>query len=601
MRACCDIEPSPRSPQHNATAVAMEIFTGIAVSPGVAIAEVVVFDAEELRIPQRSVAKVEIDSEVIRLDEAITRSVADLDVQHATVREELGHDVADVFSWHKGVLQDKGLRRNMVKLIEERCYSAAYAACTVMRNQQRRFMQMSDPLLAERIRDVQDIERRLLRNILGASGEDLAHLSREIILVSHDLSTSQTARLSTTKVAGVALDVGGPTSHTAILLRSWGKPAVLGLNNLSGSVSGGDTVIVDGVNHLVIVNPDAAKLKEYEARRDRFSQIAGELGNLRDLPSVTQDGVEVELLINIEYPKESAAVAKKGADGIGLYRTEFLYLRDSEPDEDEQYQAYKDAIEGAGGAPVTIRTFDLGADKVTQSKRFEPERNPMLGNRSIRFSLQNLEMFKIQLRAILRASASGPLRVMFPLLTSLIELRQAKMTLLDAMEDLEESGIAFNRDIEVGMMMETPAAASQAREFTREVSFVSIGTNDLIQYVLAADRGNERVARYYSASHPAVIRTVRDIIRTCRRASVDCSLCGEMAGEPIYTLLLLGLGLRKFSMAPNNVPEIKKVIRTCTLSKAERVAKRALSFDTDTQVTNYLRNEMKKLLPDDPV
>jgi len=579
----------------------MQILTGIAVSPGVAIAEAVVLDAEELRIPRRTVDASETASEVRKLKEAIAVSIRDLEEQRAGVRDRLGHDAAEVFNWHIGVLKDVPLERDVIALIESKRYSAEYATSTFMRSQQRRFLQMTDPLLAERIRDVQDIERRLLRNLLGASGEDLAHLSQEVILVSHDLTTSQSARLAETKLAGVALDVGGPTSHTAILLRSWGRPAVVGLTNLAGVVSGGDLLIVDGVNHMVIVNPDEDTLAEYRGRQADFARLTDELDSLLDLPAVTQDNETIELLANIEYPREVATSIRKGAVGVGLYRTEFLFLRDREPDEEEQYLAYRAAIDGADGRTVTIRTFDLGADKITQGKHFEPERNPMLGNRSLRYSLQNLEMFKVQLRAILRAAIGGKVRLMFPLVTSLIEFRQAKMTLRDAMEDLEEAGVPFERDIEVGMMLETPAAASQCREFVREVSFVSIGTNDLIQYLLAADRGNERVSRYYTPSHPAVVRTLRDVIRTCKRGGVPCSICGEMAGEPMYTLLLIGLGLRSLSMAPNNIPEIKKLIRSCTLARAERVARRALTFETDGQVTNYLRSETLKILPDDPI
>ena len=579
----------------------MQILTGIAVSPGVAIAEAVVLDAEELRIPRRTVATEEKPSEIERIDQAIAKSIDDLRCQREDVRGQLGHDAADVFNWHIGVLEDRAFRGSIVELIETKAYAAAYATSTVMRNHQRRFMKMTDPVLAERIRDVQDIERRLLRNLLGSGGEDLAHLAKEVVLVAHDLSMSQTAQLTETKVVGVALDVGGPTSHTSILLRTWGRPAVVGLKNLSSLVSGGDLLIVDGVNRLVVTNPDDATLHQYRDQQARYVQLTSELELIRDLPAVTQDDVHVHLMANIEYPDEAEVCREKGADGIGLYRTEFLFLGETMPDEDAQHRAYRQAIAGAQGKPVTIRTFDLGADKITQQRSVEREPNPMLGNRSIRYSLQNLDMFKVQLRAILRAATEGHVRLMFPLITSLLELRQAKMSLLDAREDLEEAGIPFGRDIEVGMMIETPAAAVQCREFAREVQFVSIGTNDLIQYMLAVDRGNERVSPYYSPTHPAVVRAIRDVIRTCARAGVDCSLCGEMAGEPLYTLLLIGLGLRSLSMAPSNIPEVKKLIRACTIAQAQRVARRALTFDTDRQVTNYLRAETKKILPDDPI
>lgn len=302
---------------------------------------------------------------------------------------------------------------------------------------------------------------------------------------------------------------------------------------------------------------------------------------------------------NIEFPHEARVCRDKGAAGIGLYRTEFLYLRsEAEPTEAEHYEAYRQVVKDMGNRPVTIRTLDLGADKYTRAQALDPERNPFLGLRSIRYCLQNLDMFKVQLRAILRASAEGDVRLMFPLICSLMELRQAKMALGDAIEDLEETGVPFRRDLPVGIMVETPAAALQIRELLSEVDFVSIGTNDLIQYTLAVDRNNERVASLYTASHPAVLHLLKDIVRQAARARVPCSLCGEMAGEPTYVLFLLGIGLRRFSMAPSDIPEIKKIIRSTTIAHAERVAKRALSFDTDRQVSNYLRDEVRKIAPE---
>jgi len=580
----------------------MEILTGTAVCPGVAVAEAVVLEAEDYRIPQRTVVPEEVAAELATLETALTSAVDELQRQYDEWASHAGKDAADVFRWHIGVLQDARLRNEVEALIKKKRHSAAYATSTVMRSQQRRFLQMSDPLLAERIRDVQDIERRLLRHILGESREDLAHLSQPVILIAHDLTPSQTAHLGTTKAVGLALDAGGPTSHTAILLRALGRPAVIGVEDISTRVSGGDLVIVDGTNQLVIVSPDEATLAEYRAKEQSYFRLTDELGHLRDLPAVTRDGTRIMLLGNIEFPEESAHCLEKGADGIGLYRTEFLFLSSrGEPSEEEQHLAYRTAIEGAQGCPITIRTFDLGADKYTQEKSYEQEPNPMLGLRSIRYSLQHLDMFKVQLRAILRASPLGEVRLMFPLIVSLMELRQAKMTLHDAMEDLEEEGTPFTRNIVVGMMMETPAAAMQCEQFVREVEFVSIGTNDLVQYMLAVDRGNERVSRYYSTAHPSVLECLRNILRTCQRRQVESSLCGEMAGEPLYTLLLLGLGLRSFSMAPGNVPEIKKLIRLTTITHAERVARRALSFETERQVATYLRDETRKLLPHDPI
>ncbi len=580
----------------------MEILRGIAVSPGVAIGEAVVLDAEEYRIPRRSVAAFDVAEQHEILKQALEASIHEIKAQKEQLSDHLGRDAADIFSWHVGVLQADQLHKQIAALIEENHFSAAYATSIVMRTYQRRFMKMDDPLLAERVRDVQDIERRLLRNILGESREDLAHLSSPAALIAHDLSPSQTAQLSQTKVIGVALDVGGAASHTAILLRSLGRPAVVGVNDLSSRVSGGDTIIIDGVNDIVIVSPDAKTLEQYRDQQLKYIRIRDELTAMRELPAVSKDGERFQLLGNIEFPQESKICSDNGADGIGLYRTEFLYLRRrGEPPEEEQYNAYRDAVLCAEGRPVTIRTFDLGADKYTQERFVEPEPNPMLGLRSIRYSLQRLDTFKTQLRAILRASTEGQVKLMFPLIISLMEFRQARMMLHDTMEDLEEEGIPFNRDIEVGIMVETPAAAIQCRDFAREVGFVSIGTNDLVQYVLAVDRGNERVSRYYTPAHPAVLRLIHDVIKACAKAGIGCSICGEMAGQPIYTMLLAGMGLRAFSMAPHNIPEVKKLIRMCTIRQVERLARRALTFDTERQVINYLRSQTRKILPDDPI
>lgn len=580
----------------------MEILRGIAVSPGVAIAQVVVLEAEDFRIPYRGVTADQVPAELERLANAFISAKEELVCQAETIEASLGRDAANVFDWHLGLLNDDRLRNSIEELIREKSSSAAYATSTVMRNYQRRFRQMSDPLLVERMRDVQDIERRLLRQILGDTREDLAHLTKPVVLVAHDIGPTQTAQLPNTNVVGVALDVGASTSHTAILLRSWGRPGVIGLNDISTRVSGGDVIIVDGTNQLVIANPTDATLREYEAQQAAFVRLSDELDELSQLPAVTRDGQRILLHGNIEFPRESDVAMNKGADGIGLYRTEFLFLRpEGAPSEEEQYEAYKDVIDACGGKPVTIRTFDLGADKYTQQREYEQERNPMLGLRSIRYSLQHLDMFKVQLRALLRASVHGDVRMMFPLISSLMEYRQAKMTVYDAMEDLEEIGVAFNRQIPIGMMLETPAAALQAREFCQEVAFMSIGTNDLIQYLLAVDRGNERVSQSYSASHPAVLRSLRDTIRACTQADIECSLCGEMAGQPLYTMLLIGLGLTSLSMAPANIPEAKKLIRLITLKQARRVARRALGFDTERQVTNYLRDETRKILPEDPI
>lgn len=575
----------------------MEILRGIAVAPGIALGPAVVLEAEEYRIPSRNVEPAAHGVEFERVREAIRASIEELEQQALWLKAQLGHDAANVFTWHIGVLRDAKLASAVERYIREQNYSAAYATSTVMRGYQRRFLQMSDPLLVDRIRDVRDIERRLLRNILGESREDWAHLTQAAILVAHDLTPTQTAQLAGSMIEGVILDMGGATSHTAILLHSWGKPAVIGVGDVSTRVGGGDTVIVDALNQLVIHEPDEATLAEYRERRSRQVQLKAELAALRDQPAVTQDGVEITLLANIGFAHEAAQAIEAGAVGIGLFRTEFLFFQPKgSPDEEEQYGVYRAALEAAGGRPVTIRTFDLGADKYTQQKRYEQERNPMLGLRSIRYSLANLPLFKAQLRAILRASVHGPVRLMFPLIVSLIELRQARLTLRDAMEDLDELGQPYNRGLPVGIMVETPAAALRIEDFCREVDFISLGTNDLLQYLLAVDRSNEEVSRFYNPSHPALLRTLARVVAACERAGVECGICGEMAGQPLYTLFLLGIGLRSLSMAPTNLAEIKKLVRLSTLGHAVEVANKALTFETEREVANFLRKESRRFL-----
>ncbi len=577
----------------------MEIKRGIPVSPGVAIAGAVVLESEEYRIRRKNVPANEVPDELARLEQGFKDSLAEVSVLRENMARQLGQDIAAIFDFHYGVLSQARLQEQIANLITQRNYSAAYAAREVLRGFQRRFLNMEDELLRDRVRDIRDIERRLLRHLSGQGGEDLAHLSEPVILVAHDLTPSQSANLAQTKVKGVAMDAGGLTSHTAIVVRSMGIPAVMGLNDVTTLVSGSDTVILDGTKGLVIIRPDQEMLDEYRAEVERMQVLATNLNELRDKPAVTLDGTRITLHSNIEFPYEAKNSLEQGAEGIGLYRTEFLYLRSEvEPTEEEHLEAYKAVVGTMGNLPVTIRTLDLGADKYTASQGRDPERNPFLGLRSIRYCLQNLQPFKVQLRAIMRASEQGDVRIMFPLISSLMELRQARMALGDAMEDLEELGTPFNREIKVGIMIETPAAALQIRELMREVDFISIGTNDLIQYTLAVDRGNERVASLYTASHPAVLRTLRDIVRSSDRAKISCSLCGEMAGEPMYALFLLGIGLRCFSMAPNDIPEIKKIVRSTSIEHAVRVAKRALMFDTDRQVSNYLRDETRKISPE---
>jgi phosphotransferase system enzyme I (PtsI) len=576
----------------------VKIKKGIGVSSGVAIATAIVVDAEEFDIPERHVSANLTQGEVSRLRKAISTSKKELlDLQKQTT-EQIGKETASIFDFHLGLLNDKVLLKKFTEAILVEHVTGEYAVATVLRGYAKEFLAMPQ-YLADRVKDVYDIEKRLLRNLVGQQHQTLQHLASNRIVLAHDLTPSQTASMDRQHVLGLAIDAGGQTSHTAIVARALGIPAVVGLNNLTVEASADDTIIIDGNRGLAVVNPDEGTIAEYEQYARQQVEFVHSLDSLRDMPAITLDGHEIALLGNIEFPSESLAVIEKGGQGIGLYRTEFLYLgADTEPTEDDHYRAYREVIEACPNHPVVIRTLDLGADKYTQSRARAPERNPFLGCRSIRFCLQNLPMFKTQIRAILRASLDSDVRLLFPLIINLLELRQAKTIVRDVMEDLEEDGITHRVDLPIGMMVETPSAALQCNAFAREVDFFSIGTNDLIQYTLAVDRGNERVASLFTGAHPAVLRLIKEVIRAGQRYEVPVSLCGEIGGEAIYTMLLLGLGLNTFSCAPAAIPEIKKIIRSVTIDQAVQVARRVMSFDSNQEITNYLRVETRKILPE---
>jgi len=576
----------------------MIIKKGIGVSPGVAIAPAVVMDAEEFDVPRREVPVDLGQAELARFRKALAVSKEEiLDLRDRTA-DRIGKEIASIFDFHVGLLEDREFHQKCTEAITDGHVTAEYAIATVLRAYAKEFQSMP-AYFADRVKDVYDIEKRLLRNLVGARRQSLSHLTKDVNVLAHDLTPSQTAAMDRQHVRGLAIDAGGLTSHTAIVARALGLPAVVALNDVTADTTGGDLVIIDGNRGIVVIDPDEKTIAEARLSAEQQVEFIHELDALRDLPAVTKDGHEVRLLGNIEFPSETETVIEKGGQGIGLYRTEYLYLgSDVEPTEEDQYRSYRQVIDACAGRPLVIRTLDLGADKYTQARARVPERNPFLGCRSIRFCLQNLPMFRTQLRAILRASVDAPVSLLFPLITNLLELRQSKALVRDAMEDLEEDGIEHCTDIPIGMMVETPSAALQCEAFAQEVDFFSIGTNDLIQYTLAVDRGNEKVASLYSAANPAVLRLIKNVIRAGKRYDVPVSLCGEMAGDPQFTLLLLGLGLRIFSCSPPGIPEIKKVIRSVTMQQAQKVARRVMGFDTDRETLNYLRVERRGVLPE---
>jgi len=577
----------------------MEIKKGIAVSPGVAIAKSLIIDSEDYRIPQRSIKPSQRMTEIQRVRNAFkdaTGELIQLEKEQGDIEQR---KIKDIFAVHLRFLHDRRLRKRITDLVYSESVTAEYAVSTTMREIASHFTKVKDAYISERAADIYDIERRLLKQLLGSKREDIGHLTEEVTIVARELSPTQTAGFNKEFVKGLATDAGGRTSHTAIVARSLGIPAVVALEDLTESVRGGDTVIIDGNRGIVIVNPDSETIRQYEEYSHEFLELEHKLDAIKEKPAVTRDGVRITLLGNIEFPDEAELVLQKGGEGIGLYRTEFLYLnRESEPTEEDHYQAYAETISVFKHRPVTIRTVDLGADKYTQSKRFAPEPNPFLGLRSIRFCLQNLMMFKTQLHAILRASVLGEVKIMFPLVTNIQEMMQAKMILRDVMEDLDEESIAYNKNIQIGIMIETPSAALMASTLARDVDFFSIGTNDLIQYTLAVDRGNELVSTLYSSADPAVLRLIRTVIQDAHKAQIDLSVCGEMASEPVYIMLLIGMGVRTISLAPPMIPEIKQIVRSVTMEDCNNLVRKILGMNSERQISSFLRDATRKILPE---
>ncbi len=576
----------------------MQKLQGIAVSTGVAIGEAMIVDTEGFRIPRRFVSRDAVEDELERLNGAMEAAGLEIESNRDAISRELGSQYAAIFEAHLQMLRDPRLRGELDGMIRDRHYSPEYAVSRTLRRYAKVFQEVQSSHLAERATDIFDIEKRLLRNLLGRRREELFRITSPVVLLAHNLTPSETANLDRKFVRGFVTEVGGAGSHTAIVAEAMEIPAVVGIGPFLTDVSGGDLVIIDGDNGLVILQPDEETIARYRHEAEQHRTQQARLVELRDLPAVTACGVRINLLGNIEFPYEVDHCVERGADGIGLYRTEFLYLTsEREPTEEDHVAAYTRVVQTIGDRPVVIRTLDLGADKLSRGASFEEERNPFLGLRSIRLSLRDLPLFRTQLRAILRVSALGQVRIMFPLITTLMELRQAKMVLSDVMEDLEEHGIPFNRDIPVGMMVETPAAVMMMEHFAEEVDFVSIGTNDLIQYTLAVDRTNKEVASLYNSCDPAVLRLIDLTLAGARRAEIPANLCGQMSSSVRYTQLLLGMGLRTLSVAPSAIPDIKRVCRLVRIDQCEVIAKRALQQENARDIKNYLREELKKVDP----
>ncbi len=583
---------------------------GIAVSPGIAIGKALVFDSGGAQAARINCSAEDVPRELARFNEALELAYEEIRLSSEAVTQKLGKQYGAIFEAHLAMLHDERLQTKIREAISVERLVAESAVSQVFQEYVTIFQDMQNEYLAQRANDMVDLQRRLLR-LLGYEKKTLQIKSR-VILFAHDLTPSETAAMDTALVQALVTEVGGPSSHTAIVAEAMQIPAVVGVGEFLDKIASGDSVIVDGDKGLIILSPDQATLDYYTYRESHRHSIDTQLKSLRDLPATTADGVRITLLGNIEFPIEAGNCLESGAEGIGLYRTEFLYLGGDFPDEEDHYNAYKYVCETMAGRPVTIRTVDLGADKLLQRKTLpggkdyfiDEEKNPCLGLRSIRLSLKRIDIFRKQLRAILRVSAKHPVKVMFPLVTTVLEFQQAKMIIEDVKEDLREEGIPFGEKIDLGIMVEVPSTVLMIDHFASQVDFLSIGTNDLTQYALAVDRTNREVVHLFNACDPAVIKLIHMTMEGARRAEqlkerqVPVSLCGQMGGNPHNTMLLLGLGLRTLSVSPRSIPEVKNICRGLNLTHCRAVAQRVLLMEKADEVKNYLKSELRKVFPD---
>ncbi len=570
---------------------------GIAAASGISIGPAYKIGKEEYVVPKEQIKETDIPLQIQLFEEALIKTRREIIELQKRIAVDMGQDEAQIFDAHLLVLEDRMLIEEVISRLKKERINVAYIFSEVLKKYIDVFSKIEDDYLKERTQDVSDVGRRVLRNLLGKERKGFEDLKEKVVIVAHDISPSDAAAMHKQNVCAFVTDIGGKTSHTAIMAKSLEIPAVVGLEEATAGIKAGDTLIVDGNMGMVIVNPDKETLAGYQAEEKKLKGIAEGFFSVKDLPAVTADGKAIEIHANIELPEEILAVKLHGGQGIGLYRTEFFYMnRKDLPSEEEHYQAYKYVAQEMKPYQVIIRTLDLGGDKFLSQFEMPAEMRPFLGWRAIRFCLAMPDIFKIQLRAILRASVHGKLKLMYPMISGIDELLQANKILEEAKKELKDEGIPFDNDIEVGAMIEIPSAAITADLLAKEADFFSIGTNDLIQYSLAVDRTNEKVAYLYEPTHPAVLRMIRNIIEAAHNAGIKVGMCGEMAGEPALVLILLGLGLDEFSMPPFVIPEVKYIIRCVTSKQAKAIAAEALTLSTGKEVEEFSQQKLKEIL-----
>jgi len=574
-----------------------ETIEGIPASPGIAIGPAFLYGKEDFVIYRRKIKDFDIPKEIARFEEALINTRKEL----TELKDSLANKGAantKIFDAHLLLLEDRMLIEEVISRLKEEKFCVEYIFSQVLKKYINAFSQMGDNYIRERTSDISDVGRRILRNLLGhRKGQIL--LNEPTVVVAHDLSPSDTAAMSKTNLLAFITDIGGKTSHTAILAKSLEIPAVVGLGIATRIIRPNDLLIVDGYSGLVIINPDTNKLREYKQKKTKNINKEKRLDDLKDLPAQTTDGHKVVVAANIEFPNEIDSVISHGAEGIGLFRTEFLFMNKEElATEQEQFEIYKQAAEKVAPNPVIIRTMDVGGDKFISPVDMPDEIHPFLGWRAIRFCLARPEIFKTQLRAILRASAYGNIRIMYPMISCVEEIKGANKLLDECKKELKKKRRKFNPDIKVGAMIEVPSAAIASDIMAKEVDFFSIGTNDLVQYTLAVDRANEKVAYLYEPAHPAVLRLIKMTIDNAHDNNIWVGMCGEMAGDLELVLLLLGMGLDEFSAPPLSVPKIKYIIRRTSLEYARQVVEEAMSFTSPKEIQAFLKKRVEPLTKD---
>ncbi len=573
---------------------------GLAVAPGIAVGRAYVQRPREIVAPNFIVAPERVDDELARFHAALSRTSEEIRENRMRLAEKIGEDHAKIFDAHLLILQDTKAIEDTEALVRKDLMCAEFAFNRVIGRILESFDAIGDVYLRERRADVEDVRRRVLHNLIGLEPASFGSLNEESILVSRDLAPSDTAMIDRRFVLGVATDRGGRTAHAAILARSFGIPAVVGIEGLSDHIEHGDGIILDGNTGQVVLRPTPDSLREFEAVRKKFQELERELLTLKDYPAVTRDGRKIELSANVKTPEDSELALAKGAKGVGLYRTEWFFLtRDALPSEEEQVLQYTQIVRAIAPDPVIFRALDIGGDKfASYLGPGKSELNPFLGWRGIRFLLTRRDILRTQLRAFLRASVAGKVKIMFPMITGLEEVRAASAMVDEVRRELQEEGHAFDPGVEVGLMIETPSAVAIADLLAQETDFFSIGSNDLVQYTLAVDRGNARISYLYEPMHPSVLRLVRNTVDAGHAHGIWVGMCGEIAGDPLFSVLLVGLGLDELSISAYMIPEVKRIIRGITYDEAKTLARRALGLSTAAEIRHLVSSVMHERFPE---